>query len=81
MYFNNMNSFQEWAGRRSDRSSPEEEDEEEVTNWSETVSTKVTSKVSTEVTNWSDPKTVTSKVAGCLADTGMSIKTDEIVDC
>ena len=76
MYFNNMNSFQEWAGRRSDRSSPEEEDEEEVTNWSETVSTKVTSKVSTEVTNWSDPKTVTS-----LADTEMSIKTDEIVDC
>jgi len=72
---------EEWVGRRSDRSSPEEESEEEVTNWSETVSTKVTSKVSTEVTNWSDPKTVTSKVAGCLADTGMSIKTDEIVDC
>jgi len=46
-------SDEEWSGQRSDRSSPEEEDEEE-TNWTdpETVST-------TKMSSWTDPKVST----------------------
>ena len=69
-YFTNMISPQEWVGQQSDRSSPEEEDEEVTSDWTdpEAMSTKVAGKVA-------------SKVVGCLPDPGVSTKTHEIVDC
>ena len=59
---------QEWNGQRSDRSSPEEE-EEMVPKWTDPeVSTKESTKVSTKMTSWAEVPTKTEIE-------------EEIVDC
>ena len=55
----NMIPSQEWNVQRSDRSSPEEE-EEEVTKWTDAeVSTNLSSKVSSKVSSWTDSEVST----------------------